>query len=138
MCKVTAYIDVGKDTQRVENIEVTDLKAGMMVREIGALREVVGEPYDDDEETWIPLEDGIHVSPLLVCTETLEVFIVVDRATKGFNFDTQILKVFRDKQDAQRFIEEIAPEGAMSTYGGVSYAEGGVRHYVSIDAYEVK
>ncbi len=63
---VKARIKQPNGDWKTKKLDIADLKPGMRVREIGALREVTGTYFDDGEDYMIPLDDNEVYSPLLI------------------------------------------------------------------------
>lgn len=55
-----------REFKYIGNIDISDLKPGMLVRELGGLREVTGEVYDDGIDYVIPVDNNEAYSPLLL------------------------------------------------------------------------
>jgi len=55
----------GDFMEYIGEIDIVDLKPGMLVREIGSFREVTGKCYDDGNDYMIPVDNNEAYSPLL-------------------------------------------------------------------------
>lgn len=49
----------------IGEIDIADLKPGMLIREVGSFREVTGKYYDNGEDYMIPVDNDEAYSPLL-------------------------------------------------------------------------